>query len=152
MNEELVSNDNSSDFDLAEALLLKFSNGLSYEKLSKHYNVPNSTIYSRFKAFIGALDNKEFNNNFDALETKLCRLGKLKHLINLSSDEVVKSSSANNSAYVVGQLNTVQALAEGKPTSILNIEQIDKEILELKVKVEMQIKKELSMVNRVKEE
>ncbi len=139
-----VPNKISHKFDLAEAMILKYSKGFTYDDLGIHYDMSRDTIHSRFKAFKGALDDKEFNGNFDALETKLCRLGKLKHLVNISHDDTVKNASANNSAYVVGQLNTVQALAEGKPTQIIDINQIDKEILELQIKIEAKVKRELS--------
>ncbi len=146
MSDTIVeTNKKTNKIDLSQAIVMRFIKGYTYQEIADKFECKKESVYGKLQRFRDSLEDQEFRDKFDALEPTLCRLGKLEHLINITNPDTVKSSSANNSAYVVGQLNTVQALAEGKPTQIVDINQVNLEIKQIEARLKVEVKKELKV-------
>ena len=110
--------------NIAEALKLRYENRLTYQEIADRYGVSKQTIHQRLSTFIDKLNDVADKDSFDKIEGRITRSVKWKYYNHLLDDATVKASSANNAAYVIQGVNSVQRLNEGQSTENLSIKSI----------------------------
>jgi|GEM_PF-2744268 predicted DNA-binding protein YlxM (UPF0122 family) len=104
-------------YDLSEALLLRFEKNLSFQQIADHYGIPKSTIHSRLQAFIRLLEDPELNRVYAERRADFLNAAEASLLSRMFDDQKLKDASVNNIAYAFDKIQAARRLEQGLSTA-----------------------------------
>ena len=127
----LPVNNKSTSFDLSKAIKLRLINKLSYGEIAKQMDVPKPTVYSNISSFLEKIEIAGDKAVFDEIEPLVCRAIKMRYYSHMIDEDTVVKASANNAAYALDKINTIQRLSEGQSTTNLAIRSVSQDLNDL---------------------
>ena len=104
--------------DLKEVFDLHFKHGLNPRQIARQLSAPVSTIYKAVKDFTSIMKNSAAAMSYEVNKSSILNVIEYELVKDLMSKSKRSKASLNNIAYTVKQINEINRLEKGQPTSI----------------------------------